>query len=334
MRLGLIARRDNTGLGYQTLSYYEYLKPSKTMVIDLSILNGNPQNIKWYPNAQVILGTPRRNDIIRFLQDIDVVLTAETPYNYELYEIAKSMGVKVANVINWEFFDHILYPDLPLPDLIIMPSAWHLEEAKAFSEEHGIKCVHLHHPVDRNKIIYTNRTMFKPFHIAGKPAVHDRNGTWDFMTAVPDGRVVTQNEDLAKQIRMRYRNSNVFTNIDDQNQMYNIGNVMVLPRKYGGNCLPVNEALAAGCPVIMPDISPNNHLLPKEWLVPAVKISQFTPRTVIDIYEIDSDALAEKLRWFKEEANMSEESEKANKIANAISWDMNRVVWLEVLGDL
>lgn len=334
MKLGLIARRDNTGLGYQTLSYYEHLKPIKTMVIDLSPLNGNPQNIRWYPNEQVVLGIPRKKDFQRFFKDLDVVLTAETPYSYEMYDIAKQMGVKVANVINWEFFDHIVYPDYPLPDLIIMPSTWYLEEAKAFSEEHGIKCVHLHHPVDRNKITYRNRTTSKPFHIAGKPAAHDRNGTWDYIRAVPDGKVITQSHDLAKHIRIRYRNSNVFTDIDDQNQMYHMGDVMVLPRKYGGNCLPLNEALAAGCPVIMTDISPNNNLLPKEWLVPAVKVDQFKPRTVIDIYQADPQALADKVRWFREEANMKEESEKANKIAQSISWEECTSKWLEELNKL
>ena len=169
MRLGIIARRDNTGLGYQTKAYHKHLNPVKTMVIDLSPLNGNKQNLNWYPNEkQIILGMPKRDDIRQFLTGLDVVLTAETPYNYELYTMAKQMGVKVANVINWEFFDHIIYPELGIPDLIIMPSMWHFEEAEAFAREKGIKCVYIHHPVDLEEIPFGLRTQGRPYHIAGK----------------------------------------------------------------------------------------------------------------------------------------------------------------------
>jgi hypothetical protein len=41
---------------------------------------------------------------------------------------------------------------------------------------------------------------------------------------------------------------------------------MVLPRRYGGLCLPMNEALLSGLPVLMTNMEPNNNILPKEWL--------------------------------------------------------------------
>ena len=50
MRLGIIARRDNTGLGYQTKDYYDHLKPVKTMVIDLSKLNARIQGVNYASN--------------------------------------------------------------------------------------------------------------------------------------------------------------------------------------------------------------------------------------------------------------------------------------------
>lgn len=329
MRLGLIARRDWTGLGVQTRSYYKHLQPEKTMVIDLSPLNGNKQNLDWYPNEQVVVGFPNAMQISYFLQGLDVVLTAETPYNYELYTIAKKMNVKVVNVINWEFFDHLKNPRLPLPDKIIMPSTWYLREAQMFGAKTGVKVKYLHHPVDREEITYRHRTQGVPFHIAGKPASHDRNGTWDFMTAFPAGRVATQSHDLAKHLRSRYRHSKVYDNIANYNDLYSIGDVMVLPRKYGGNCLPLNEALASGCPVIMPDITPNNDLLPKDWLVPAHRVSQFEPRTVIDIYGVDPQALHETAELIRERIQIH--SETANQIADKISWKNMKQQWLDYL---
>lgn len=333
MKLGIIARRDRTGLGYQTKSYYDHLKPDKTLVIDLSPLNGNEQILDWYPGSPVVSVMPKERDLRQFLKDLDVVLTAESPYNYQLYTIAKEMGVKVANVINWEFFDHILHPEYPLPDLIIMPSTWYLEEAKKFANEHGIDCVYLHHPVDRQEIPFRLRTRSRMVHIAGKPAAHDRNGTESFLMAHPTGWVTTQSDDLAHRLRVQFRHSNVYTNIKTQKELYNLGDVMVLPRRYGGNCMPLNEALAAGMPVIMPDISPNNHLLPKEWLVPAKIINSFTPRTKIDIYEVDINALAEKIAWFQN-TDMTVQSEKANQIAETISWTVMKNKYIQALESL
>ena len=64
------------------------------------------------------------------------------------------------------------------------------------------------------------------------------------------------------------------------------------------NCLPMNEALAAGLPVIMTDIDPNNKILPQYWLVPAEKKTEFMARTMIDVYSADHAALAGRIAQF------------------------------------
>lgn len=328
-QLGVLAYSTHTGLGYQTRDYVKHLKPAKVLEIDLSPLNGKQQH-NWYPNAQRVVGYPKDHELREFLTGLDVVLMAETPLNYNLYSIAREMGVRTVNVINWEFFDHIVHPDYPLPDVIVMPSVWHWDEAKAFADAHGIEIHQIHHPVDRDDFPFRQRHTAKPLHIAGNPAAEDRNGTWDFLAACHDGIVTTQSEELARHLRMRYRHCNVYTNIHDANQLYNLGDVMVLPRRYGGNCLPLNEALSTGMPVVMPDISPNSHLLPPEWLVPARIRGSFTPRTKIDIFEVDVDALRAKIEWFKT-ADMAVESKKADAIAESISWNALKDRYLEIL---
>lgn len=330
MKLGLLVRADDSGLGYQTRDYYKHLNPHKTMLVDISIHNGMAQHYDWYEGAYISKGFPRREMIIDFLRDLDVVLTAETPYSFEIYAMAKLMGVKTVCVENPEFYDHIKYPEFPMPDMMILPSVWKQDEIKAHAEPRGVKVVQIHHPVDRTTIPFRKRTTKRFIHIAGKPAAFDRNGTWDYLAACPDGIVITQSDDLAYNIRKRYRQSRVLTNIKDNSQIYDYGDVLVLPRKYGGNCLPLNEALASGMPVIMPDIEPNDNILPKEWLVPARKVSTFAPRTEVDIYDIDADALVEKINWFKN-CNIEEESLKANKIAETISWQTLKPKYIEAL---
>jgi glycosyltransferase involved in cell wall biosynthesis len=328
-KLGVLAYSTKTGLGYQTKSYVKHLNPSKVLEINLSPFNGKQQH-NWFPDAQKVVGYPKDHELREFLSGLDTVLMAETPLNYNLYSIAREMGVRTVNVINWEFFDHIVYPNHPLPDAFIMPSMWYWDDAKAFADAHGVEIYQIHHPVDRDELPFRGRHTSKPLHIAGNPAVNDRNGTWDFMAACPDGIVTTQSDDLARHLRMRYRHCNVFTNVADYNELYNLGDVLVFPRRYGGNCLPLNEALSTGMPVIMPDISPNNHLLPPEWLVPATCTDSFTPRTKIEMYSVDIDALRAKIEWFRS-ADMAVESKKADAIAQSISWEVLKPRYLDVL---
>lgn len=331
-RLGLLVRADNTGLGYQTRDYYKHLKPHKVMLIDISSLNGNKQHYDWYENAQIVQGFPSPQQIVAFLDGLDVVLTAETFYNPRFCELAKAKKVKTINVENPEFYDHIKYPGMSMPDVMILPSIWKEKEIRDHAESKGVKVYQIHHPIDRELYPFKIQENKKFMHLAGKPAAQDRNGTWDFLQACPDGVVTTQSDDLARHIKMRYRQARVVTDIADPLQVYSYGNILVLPRKYGGNCLPLNEALSLGMPVIMPDIEPNNNILPKEWLVEATVSGYFEPRTKVDIYQTDITALKAKLDWFKN-CNIEEESIKANAIADSISWEALLPKYIEVINE-
>ena len=325
MKLGLIARSDKTGLAYQTESYYKHLEPEKVLHIDLQPINGRQSDYSLYPNANIVQGFPSARVLERFLSGLDAVLTAETPYNYELYAIARRMGVRTFNVINPEFYDHIVNPHYQMPDVIILPSVWLIDEIKNHAESKGVKVVQLHHPVDRDVFKFRLRTTKTHFHLAGNPAAYDRNGTLTYLSAFVDGRVTIQGD---SELQRMYRLAKFRSNIDDPRELYS-ADVMVLPRKYGGNCLPLNEALSCGLPVIMPDISPNNHLLPKEWLVSAYTREYFTPRTRIDIYEVDPNIL--RAKTFEILEDIETHSKTADKIAETISWGSLKEQWIKVL---
>jgi len=57
----------------------------------------------------------------------------------------------------------------------------------------------------------------------------------------------------------------------------------------------MNEALASGLPVIMTDISPNNKVLPPEWLVQSNMRFSFVARTTIEVYSADHQKLGATL---------------------------------------
>lgn len=328
MVIGTLAYRTKTGLGYQVADYIEHLGIQKILVVDLSDLNGMPLT-DWYPGAPTSKGYPTDADLDSFLDGVDVVVLAETPLNYNLYSKARDRGIKTVVVINPEFYDHIKNPHYPMPDRIILPSVWMIEEITSHAERRGTSVTQIHHPVDRAKFPFRLRSGSTALHIAGKPAANDRNGTYDFLNAYPQGTVATQSDDLAYNLRRQYRHSTIYKGISEAKTMYDLGDFLVLPRKYGGNCLVLNEALSSGLPVIMTNISPNNHLLPQEWLVGAKHAGYFEPRTRVDLWEADPIELAGKIAWMQ--VNIEEQSKLADKLADTISWDTLLPRWRDAL---
>lgn len=358
MRLGLIARMDNSGLGIQTHEFYEHMKPSKTMVVDMSGHNGNGQYPQRYPErATFISGTPTPGDINEFLDDLDCVFVAEAPYNYYLYEAARQRGIKTAVQYNYEFFDWFLYTNLPRPDMLIAPSRWHYNDVQNWCEANGVKHTYLHCPVDRTKLRFRTIDHAKTFlHIVGRAAAHDRNGT---ATVIAASRYIESNAQIVIHFQgeqgLGHQVTHTFDDYqrmlvetgghqismqqneyDNYEELYKTGDVLLLPRRYGGNCLPMNEALSCGMPVIMTSISPNNEFLDQSWLIGAQLIGQFSPRTIINIYGADPVALAHKIDEF---ANMPPEQIMAHNLiadglAKKIDWSIMRSRYVETLENL
>jgi hypothetical protein len=59
-------------------------------------------------------------------------------------------------------------------------------------------------------------------------------------------------------------------------------------------CLPMNEALTSGLPVIMSNVSPNDAILPQEWLVPGAFNGCLTSRVPIQYFNANISVLARK----------------------------------------
>lgn len=346
MRLGLVARADNTGLGNQTLEFYRHMNPDKVMVVDIGSLNGMVSNYDWYPNAQIVRGFPNRGDIDAFLDGLDVVFVAETPYNYYLYEKARQMGVKTVQQYNYEFLDYLAYPNYPNPDMLLAPSKWNYDKVQVIADQRGIKHMYLHCPVNRQKLQFRKIDSINKFlHIAGRPAAHDRNGTNTVIDAAPymgsTSVVITcQNQAHLNDYMQRSMHENIeyilSSDIKDYSELYDTADALVFPRRYGGNCLPMNEALSCGMPVMMTDISPNNQFLPRPWLTEAHKVGEFRPRTVIDIYETDPKVLGETMRQW---ANLSIDdtiamNNEADKLAESVSWETLKPQYDQMLRDL
>jgi glycosyltransferase involved in cell wall biosynthesis len=352
IKLGLTAFDTCTGLGNQTRAYFDHLKPYKTLVSDISAWNHQKRYPEWYKQNdpeqfEVIFdyGFPSHEVIDKFLDGLDAILVAENPLNYYMFQRARELGIKSILVPNFEFLEFLRTPVLPKPDLFLVPSIWRIKEIEQFGPTR-----YLHFPVDRNLLPYREIKEFDFFlHNIGNPAVHDRNGILSIMDAmklIDDPKVKIHIHgptiDTLKDIPIYYGRRDermswgLSGDVIDYWHLYKVGSVLLLPRRYGGNCLPMNEALSIGMPVIMTDVEPQNTFLPKEWLVPATPKESFRARTDITVYEADPNALAEKMKWF---ANLSSEemlaeSKKADALAETISWDMLLPEYTKIIEDL
>lgn len=342
MRLGIIARSDNTGLGNQTKELVDMLRPDKVMLINSISFNKNKQYPDRYNdyNCQYVRGFPKTEEINAFLKNIDVVLTCETFYNNSFVSLARRKGVKTFLQYNYEFLDYLQRPDQDLPDTLIAPSLWGF---KAVTETFGSRSRVIHLPppttpdlffmAKSNNLIKDHKRLL---HIGGKAAHMDRNGTNTVIEMLKYSKsdyelVIKSQSNL--DIKINDSRVSIDTNSPDNKQdLYNGFDAMVLPRRYAGLCLPMNEALLSGLPVFMTDISPNDTILPKSWLVPSKKIDEFKARTMIDVYEADPEALAKLIDDYVNDANKIEQKQKAFEIGiNNFATENLKQKYLDIL---
>lgn len=307
MNLCIIARADLTGLGVQSRNWVRLLKPKKLVVINSTMFNNNEQHLEWYKgyDGYTINGFIKNHEIIPILRNIDVLLTFEIPYNYQLISVAKTMGVKTIIQNNWEFTDYLRQPALPLPDLLVNHSYWHLEDQKNLWPDITEYCATPVFIEDYDPIMLENMdrdlTKRRFLHVAGRRTYEDRNGTNDLLAAV---KLIPKEIDFELVIKTQSADINEFDDpritVDrtapvDEKELYRNFDALIMPRRYGGACLPMNEALASGMPVIMTHIDPNDKILPKEWLVKSRHDGTFMTRTTIDLFSADHKALADKI---------------------------------------
>ena len=296
MRLGIIARSDNTGLGNQTRELVNMLKPDKVMVINSMPFNKNKQHPEWYKGYDCyhVRGFPKPHDIEPFLKNLDVVLSCETFYNNNFVDLAKRKNVKTILQYNYEFLDYLQRPEMVLPDVLLAPSLWGFE---AVTEAFGAKArvIHLPPPTTHEgfakvKANNLSKGYQRLLHVGGKAAHLDRNGTNTIIEMLrhsrADYQIVIKTQSPLNLNKTDSRLSIDTNSPENKEDLYDGFDAMVLPRRYAGLCLPMNEALLSGLPVFMTDISPNNKVLPKEWLVPSQKITEFKARTMIVVYII------------------------------------------------
>lgn len=340
MRIGLVARGENRGLGLQTWEAFRHLNPTATLLVDMGELaRGFPSFPERFPGATRVRFDGHRfsdTDLVRdWLTTVDVVYTAETAYQWAMCKWARQAGVATVVHTNPELHRTVEDRDGHEPSMWWNPTGWHMDLLTDAGWTRA-PVVEVPMPVATERFRQrepADRVRF--LHVLGHVASADRNGSSIVARALRRVRA-GQTWTVRAQLPGVFREpANVTADltvagpVDNYWDLYNDADVLVMPRRYGGLCLPVQEAMAAGLAVVMSDCAPN-----RRWpIVPLlaerpsklnrrgiivhapnfVDLVQITDRLETNPGEVD-DWSARSLRWAAEN-----------------SWDALLPVWVDAL---
>jgi glycosyltransferase involved in cell wall biosynthesis len=276
MKIALIGRCDNTGLGNQTLELAKMLDPDLVVIIDFTAFRDLPQYPKRYKNYKTILNNGMISNHLaeKLTTNYDVIISCETFYNDEFVDIAKKNGCKTVLQYNYELYPGATNREFSLPDVLVAPSSWNVQAMNNIIRNKS-KLVHIPPPTDeklfaKNFEYNVSKTHNRLLHVHGTGAAFDRNGTIALMQSLrhckTDFELVIKTQVEIENFTNDSRVTLKYNNPDNHADLYYGFDATVLPRRYGGLCLPMNESLMSGLPVLMTNIEPNNAILPREWL--------------------------------------------------------------------
>lgn len=269
-RVGLLARADCGGLAAQTFELWRHLRPARTVVMDLGPDGRGSVDLGLYePNStqevRVNRGKVLDDPAFGWLLDgIDVLVTVESDYwRPSLFDECTRAGVRTVLQTNPE-----LHKDrYDAADVILNPTGWEHDRLPDTATIFPA-------PVARDRLAWEVRRRARVFFHPWAPAMDDRNGTELVLAALPYiHEEITLIVRAPSDVRLpRHVGPVTVVHLDDTPAHYwdawPEADVLLLPRRYGGLSLPMQEALSLGMPVVSLDVAPQ-HEWPGVFSVPA-----------------------------------------------------------------
>lgn len=261
MTLAVIARADSSGLAHLTGQVIDRLQPERILVVDLGMRNRGQFDAHRYD------GPGRRTFVVAhpygwtdatvaaFLQSSSKCFSAETFYWPPFPDLARSYGVETHLYVMPELYNRTareLRADhawLPCPTGPTDPRS-----IRAHVLPWWAPTDYMFHPSHHEAPV----TFVHPTSIA----MADRNGTRSLLAAAAhvqtECRIVLVGTTQPEGERWQVGPVTVehHPRVDHWTDLYMLGDVLVLPRRFGWLSLPMFEAPAMGVPVITTDVWP------------------------------------------------------------------------------
>lgn len=243
---GIVCYATEQGLGRQAKSFFDNGLIDEVFVYPHSSYTNH---YEWYPN--------RCKTYEEMLSKVDSVWFLETPFDWKYVIQARDKGIKTVMFLMYEC-SRLPYQ----PDVLVGGS---IMERIHFGD--SIKVINVPAPKEIQWKLHKRAKTF--IHNAGHGGLGGRNGTKELIealkyTTLPFKLIIRS------QFPIQCDDQRVEVRIGDfpYETLFDEGDVFIYPDKFGGSCLPIQEAFSAGMAVMASDRLPLNTWLPKELLIP------------------------------------------------------------------
>lgn len=327
MRVGVVSPLTDRGLGVQTWEAARNLDAA-VLFVDTHDRSA-PSHPERFPDAVRCEWSQGLNPktVMGWLRTVDVVYAAETFFDPRLPKWAKGCDTATVLHANPEF-----WTGAQEPTHLWSATDWRRDVMPARTE-----VVPFPVAADRFTPAEPHDGPCRWVHVAGKRALADRNGTdtlvnsLHLLTEPCEIRIVVQHGEVPA---LANAPSHVKVTISDPPadywRLYDDADALVLPRRYGGLCLPVQEACAAGLAVIMSALTPNGM-----WPGPRVPAGFWRKVTMpcgrVPVYDVAPQALAQAMDALADPATRHQFQSESLAWAAAHSWEAQKPAWLHRL---
>lgn len=343
-RISAVVRADCGGLGTLSRMFHDYLGLHRTLSISRHPQEHHPY---WFHNNREA-STPgiTEADARWLCEGADVVLSFETWYGDVVPRVARSLGVRTALVPMYECCPPDS-PELRQTELAICPTRLDLAEARERTPGlTAARKVRLSVPVD-TRVAFRRRRRARVFvHHMGHGGLGGRNGTAEVIGAWrhvrSDARLV-----LRHQAPLPFKpppDDRITIESASPENYWELwtatGDVYLHPTRWDALSLPIQEALAAGMPVMVTRFWPHcdaangkRGYLPRSSQALAISPVRRARRRIcreMISHETTPEAIAAAVdRWF--DADIESASDDARAYAERHSWQRLGQRWRAVL---
>ena len=247
MSKGIVCYATEQGLGRQAKSFFDNGLVQEVFVWPHSSYTNH---YEWYEN--------RCKTYDELLDKVTEVWFLETPFDWGFVLRARERGIKTVLFLMYEC-SNLQYK----PDVLVGGS---IMEKIHYGDE--VKVINVPVPKEVKWRLREKALVF--VHNAGHGGLGGRNGTQELIDAMkfvesPIKLIIRTQTD-----KFKCDDPRVEIRVGDfpYETLFEEGDVFIYPDKFGGSCLPVQEAFASGMMVMASDRMPLNTWLPKQPLIP------------------------------------------------------------------
>lgn len=329
--VGSIGYDVHSGLGHLVRDFYRHEIVSRVLVVPHRHYQRYPH---WYPDGAGF--SLRRANA--FLDGLQVLLLFENGFHWDIVQKAKSLGIKIVLVPNYEYTP---FPIPVQPDLVLCASLLDVDyykpryktcflpmpvpdEIQWRERTHAIKFVHNAGHGQRGfakgtpQIVEAMNYVKSPIHltIRGQPGEERIVELFDKVTASKQSNITLEFGDF------------------EPDKLYGTGDVFLNAEQYNGMSLMLQEARASGMLVMTTNRYPMNTWLPNGPLIPVDHYEKDRICVEFDRATVNPKAIAEKMDEYYGQ-NITEYSQSGLKwFQEEVSWSVLKPKFLEVLENL